>query len=69
MIFIKVLRTGLLKKGFLLLSLRLLLISLKLLIILGPQRLVDLTFFFSMGDSVVLIPEIVFEKNQDKHLK
>ena len=46
------------------LILDLLLISLNLIIILGPQRLVDFTDFFPMGDSVGLIPYILFEKYQ-----
>ena len=39
-------------------------ISLILIIILGPQRLIDFTDFFPMGDSVGLILYILFEKYQ-----
>ena len=56
------------KEVLYLLSLRLLLISLKLIIILGPQRLVDFTDFNPMGDSVGLIPNIIFESYQAIHL-
>ena len=53
---------------FSLMILVLLLISLNLIIILGPQRLVDFTDFFPMGDSVELIPYILFKKYQTINL-
>ena len=47
----------------------LLLILLKLIIILGPQRQVNFTDFFSMGDTHGLIPYILLEKYQASNLK
>ena len=66
--FAEVPYTSLSSKTRAFLILVLLLISLNLIIILGPQRLVDFTDFFPMGDSVELIPCILFEKYQTINL-